>query len=313
MNKREAVFNLLDETQAPSYIPAAFFLHFPPEFHAGQAAVEKHIEFFRYTNMDLVKIQYERVFPTLTHIQKPEDWVQMPRYGLDFYEGQLEAVKGLVQTLKDEAVVILTLYSPFMCAGHSVGNERLEQHLRQDASAVAKGMEVITDSLLAFVRECIKLGVDGFYTSTQGGEANRFDDPAIFDTAIKPYDLTLMDEINETCEFNILHVCDYVKGYDDFSRFVDYPGDIVNCPLHLGDEEITMQAAADMFNRPYMGGMERLGVIATGTPEDVKQATEAILKEAPKRFMLGADCTIPSETPWDNLKAAIETAHAWKP
>ena len=71
-------------------------------------------------------------------------------------------------------------------------------------------MEAVTDSLLTFVRACVKLGVDGFYASTQGGERGRFDDPGIFDRAIKPYDLTVMNEINATCEFNILHVCDYV-------------------------------------------------------------------------------------------------------
>ena len=62
MNKREAVLSLLSSDQQPPFVPAAFFLHFPPEFHAGQAAVSKHIEFFRYTGMDLVKIQYERTF-----------------------------------------------------------------------------------------------------------------------------------------------------------------------------------------------------------------------------------------------------------
>lgn len=307
MNKRDIVLNLVNETQPSPYIPAAFFLHFPTAFHAGQAAVEKHIEFFRYTGMDLVKIQYERTFPTITDIQKPEDWVNMPRYGADFFEEQLKAVSGLVQALKSEAVVVMTLYSPFMCAGHT--SDLLVEHLQQDPEAVKKGIEAITDSLLTFVRECIKLGVDGFYASTQGGEAGRFDDPRIFDIAIKPYDLTVMNEINDNCQFNILHVCDHSLDYDDFSHVTDYPGDIVNCPLNLGDGKITMKAAAEMFKRPYMGGLERLGILATGTPEQVKQATETVLHEAPERFILGADCTVPAETSWDNLKAAIDSAH----
>lgn len=312
MNKRDAVLSLLDDSQEAPYIPAAFFLHFPSEFHAGQAAVDKHIEFFRHTGMDLVKIQYERTFPEIADIQKPEDWVKMPRYGVDFFEGQLKAVEGLVQALKGEAVVVVTLYSPFMCAGHATGRNLLVEHLEQDPEAVKKGMEVVTESLLTFVRECIKLGVDGFYASTQGGEADRFNVPGIFDSAIKPYDLTVMNEINEACEFNILHVCDYSLDYDSFSRFLDYPGHVVNSPLNLGDDKITMKEAAEMFKRPYMGGMERLGTIAKGTPEQVKQEAEAVLREAPGKFMLAADCTVPSETPWDNLKAAIDTAHGWR-
>ncbi len=143
-------------------------------------------------------------------------------------------------------------------------------------------------------------------------KSGRFDDPGIFDLAIKPYDLTVMNEINENCPFNILHVCDYALAYDDFSRFLDYPGDVVNCPLHLGGEKLSTQTAAEMFKRPYLGGLERLGILATGTPEQVKRETEAVLRAAPKRFILGADCTVPSDTPWDNLKAAIDTAHGWE-
>jgi len=313
MNKRDVVLSLLDDSSQLPYIPAGFFLHFAPEFHQGQAAVDKHLEFFRYTGMDFVKIQYERVFPHLPDIRRPDDWAKMPRYGQDFYEGQLQAVEGLVKAVKHEAVIVQTLYSPFMCAGHTTSDALLTAHLNQEPDKVAKGLAIITESLQTFVRACIKLGVDGFYTSTQGGEAGRFTNPNVFDQYIKPYDLTLMDEINRDCPFNILHVCDYQRDYNDFAPFFDYPGDIVNCPLKVGNRMLTPQEAAQLFKRPYMGGMERKGIIATGTPDQIRQAAQSVLREAPAKFVLAADCTVPSETPWDNLKTAIDAAHAHKP
>ncbi len=313
MNKRDVVLSLLHEDQKPAYVPAAFFLHFPPEFHAGQAAVDKHLEYFRYTGMDFIKIQYEQTFPRVPEIRTPDDWAKMPHYGRDFYGGQLKAVEGLVKAAKNEAVVIQTLYSPYMCAGHTATDALLTEHLRQAPDKVRKGLEVITDSLMIFVRECIKLGVDGFYTSTQGGEAGRFDNPRIFEQYIKPFDLVPMNEINRTCPFNILHVCDYQRDYDTFSPFLDYPGNIVNCPLNVGNRKLTPREAAHMFRRPYMGGLERKATIATGTPDQIRQAVEYVLREAPARFMLGADCTVPNDTSWDNLKTAIASAHAHKP
>ena len=129
MNKREAVLSLIDENQAVPYTPAAFFLHFPPEYHTGQAAVDKHLEYFRATGMDFIKIQYERTFPPIPDIRVPDDWAKMPHYGLDFYEGQLEAVEGLIKAAKAEAVIIMTLYSPYMCAGHTTSDELLTEHL----------------------------------------------------------------------------------------------------------------------------------------------------------------------------------------
>jgi hypothetical protein len=69
MNKRESVLALLDKDKSQAVIPAAFFIHFDKAFHRGQAAVEKHLEYFRYTGMDVVKIQYEDTFPHLPEIQ----------------------------------------------------------------------------------------------------------------------------------------------------------------------------------------------------------------------------------------------------
>ena len=310
--KREAVLSLLEPGRKPDYIPAAFFLHFDPAYHRGQAAVDKHLEYFRYTGMDMVKIQYEQTFPHLPEIRRPEDWARMPCYGLDFYEAPLHLVEGLVKAAKSEALVIQTLYSPFMCAGHTAGAQLIVDHIKQDPERVRHGMQVITDSLMRFVKECVRLGLDGFYTSTQGGEDGRFDDPALFEACIRPYDLALMEEINRTCLFNILHVCDYHLPYRDLAPFVEYPGHVVNASLELTGGKISAQEVAARFGRPYMGGLERKGVIATGSPREVQQAVEDVLRTAPERFILGADCTVPSETSWDNLKTPIATAHTFR-
>ena len=310
MNKRDRVLSLLDASQPQTTIPAAFFMHFGKAYRQGQAAVDKHLEYFRYTGMDFVKIQYEHAFPHRPEIQRPEDWAKMPLYKEDFYEAPLGVVEGLVKAAKHEALVLITLYSPFMSAGHTTSDRMITEHIKTDPEQVKRGMEIITESLMTFVKACIRLGVDGFYASTQGGEAHRFADKTLFETCVKPYDLILMEEIDRACPFNILHVCDYHGGYDDLTPFLDYPGDAVNCSLELGDACITGKEAARMFGRPWMGGMERKGVIATGTQDEVEQAVADVLRDAPDRFILGADCTVPGDTSWDNLRAAIDTAHA---
>ncbi len=83
--------------------PAAFFLHFDPAFHRGQPAVDKHLEYFRQTDMDFVKIQFELPFPVRAEIVRPADWRKMPLYREDFYAPQLDVVKGLVKAAKKDA------------------------------------------------------------------------------------------------------------------------------------------------------------------------------------------------------------------
>jgi uroporphyrinogen decarboxylase len=310
VNKREALLGLLEKGRHQPYIPAAFFLHFDDAHHFGAPAVQKHLEYFRFTGMDFVKIQYERVYPAIADIRRPEDWAKMPSYPLEFYRPTLTAVDGLVKAAKKEALVVVTLYSPFMCAGHTTSLTLLTEHLQQNPDAVRKGFEAITDSLMRFVKECIRIGVDGFYASTQGGEAGRFRDASVFTRYVKPFDLVLMNEMNRACPFNILHVCDYNAPYSDFSAYVDYPGHVVNCNPHLAGRTMPWAEVARMFGRPCMGGLDRHGVIAKGSEAEIGAAVKRSLDEATRPFILGADCTLPADTRWENIRAAIAAAHA---
>ena len=173
MNKRDELMSLLDSSHKPGRVPAAFFLHFDPAFHRGQAAVDKHLEFFRFTGMDLVKIQFERHMPAMDMVG-PQDWAKVPLYGRDFWAEPLAVVKGIVEAAKKDALVILTLYSPFMLATQIAEPEIVVRHIEENPEAFKRGIEVITQGLMLFVKECIALGVDGFYASTQGGESGRF-------------------------------------------------------------------------------------------------------------------------------------------
>jgi uroporphyrinogen decarboxylase len=309
MNKRDLLFSVIDPKARPAGIPAAFFLHFDPAYHLGQPAVDKHLEYFRYTGMDFVKIQFELPFPRQPEIQKPTDWDKLPFFKLDHYEPMLKVVGGLVNAAKKEAPVLLTLYSPYMLINNMVGAETATRLMQENPDAYRVAIGRMTESLLQFVHAGIQAGLDGFYHSTQGGEARRLPDPSLFDVCIRPYDLAIMGEINRACPFNILHVCDYHAPYDDLTKFKDYPGHVVNSSLDLAGREVTAQEVSRLFGRPFMGGLERLGIISQGTPEQIRAAVNAALAAAPERFILGADCTVPPQTSWDNLRLAIQIAH----
>jgi uroporphyrinogen decarboxylase len=311
MNKRDMMLSLIHGPTSPEYVPAAFFLHFDNSYHRGQAAIDKHLEFFHSTGMDFVKIQYEQPFPSSTPIRKPEDWAHAPLCSEEFFEAPIHVVEGLVKAAKSEALVILTLYSPFMWAAHLAEDGAITNHLQENPEAVKKGLEIMTENVLTLVRGCKRACVDGFYASSQGGEAFRFQDPTIFQKYIKPTDLAVWDELS-SCAFNILHICDYEGGYDDLTPFLAYPGHVVNSSLKVGDQTLTPKDASQLFGRPFMGGMERKGVLATGNSEVIRQTVTDVLEQTPERFILAADCTVPSDTPWENLRTAIETAHQFR-
>jgi uroporphyrinogen decarboxylase len=292
-------------------VPAAFFLHFGEAYRLGSAAIQRHMEFFKSTGMDFVKIQFELGFPRLD-VSSAADFDRIPALPVDYYAPQLEVVKGLVDAMKDEALVVLTLYSPFMIAGQMAGNQTVIDYLESEPDAVFNGMEAITGSLIGFVRECGRLGLDGFYHSTQGAEAKRFKNRETFLKWVKPTDHRLMNVIDEAFAFNILHICDYHEeygGYDDLTPFLDYPGHVVNVSTTIGGQPMSPEELSRLFNRPYMGGLSRLGPLSSGTEDEARAAAQEVLRNAPPKFILGADCTVPGHTRWENLRAAIEASH----
>jgi uroporphyrinogen decarboxylase len=310
MDKREVMLGMAGGQPKAGYVPAAFFLHFDEAHRGGAGAVNRHLEFFRSTGMDFVKIQYEHPFPRLPDVREPGDWARISAPGIDHYEEPLRVVEGIVKAARREAVVVLTVYSALMQAVHATSPDLLTAHLDQDPEPVARGLAKIAESILLLVRAGAKLGLDGFYLSTQGGEAGRFAVPGIFERFIKPSDLLVMREAERLCRCNILHVCDYHGDYEDLAPYREYPGHIVNAGLRLRSGRRTPREIEATFDRPFLGGMDRHGVLAGGPPERIRAEVGAVLREAPRRFLLGADCTVPSETPWENLKAAVDAAHA---
>lgn len=312
-SKRDLMMEVLNMEAKPGYIPAGFFMHFGVR---GDAAVKAHLDHFRGAGMDFVKIQFDEQTlppPSNNPITTPQDWSKFPVYSEKWWEPSLYLLKALIKEAKAEALIIQTLFSPYQMAKQAVPWKVLVEHAKLDADSVCRGMENITLSLLHFAQAAARLGVDGFYTCTQGGETNRFADRALFNRVVKNYDMLLYKEASALVPYNIMHICDYDGSYEDFNaRFQDYPGQVINVPLSADGRPLSLRQAADVFKRPVMGGLNRLGTLSTGTVEEVKKATLEVLKDAPANVILGADCTVSAKTPLENLRMAITTAHEYR-
>ena len=310
-SKRDLMMQVLDMSHPPNYIPAGFFMHFGVK---GDAAVKAHLDYFHVTGMDFVKIQFdEQGLPKNEQIKTASDWAKMPILTEKWFEPSLYLLKALIKKAKSEALILQTLYSPYQMAKQAVPWDVLVAHVKEDPESVCRGMENITLSIMNFVHAAVRLGVDGFYTCSQGGETNRVADQVLFNRTIKNYDMILYKEVSQLVPFNILHICDYEGSYEGFaSRFQDYPGQVVNVPLTADNKPLSLAKASGIFNRPVMGGLDRHGILTTGSPEEIKKATINLLKDAPANIILSANCTVDRKIPIENLKAAINAAHSFR-
>jgi uroporphyrinogen decarboxylase len=312
VNKREKVLAVLDRSKPNPYVPAAFFMHFNDKF--GPGAVKTHIEFFRATNMDFSKIQYEIELPRQPEIKSPKDWDKIKVYGKELFEPQLDVIRQIVKELKPEALVIPTVYSPLLLAASVVGMETYLAHAAEDPDAVAKGIERLTENILFYIRESVKIGVDGFYLSTHGGDKAAFYNGPLFDKLVRPYDEILFKEATGNSLFNILHICSPENTYQELDHLAAYPGSVINPPVLLNDGSRTdLKGVEQLFGRPVMSGLDHHGVIAHGSFEEIKKEVDEVLRnKAPQNFIFAANCTIPGETSWKTLRSVIDYAHEWR-
>jgi uroporphyrinogen decarboxylase len=301
VNKVERVRTALAGEQVDR-IPAGFWFHFPPEQAHGQASINAHLKFYRESSVDFLKVMNEHPYQANVDIKRPADWRQVRPAPLSvpFYQEQLDEVKAIVDALGGDCLVITTLFGPFASGNHA-SNHMVTEHLKIDADSVHQGLGAIAESLAEFALACVDAGASGIYYSAQGGEAYRFTEEQ-FLRYIKPHDLTILERIDDRGEFHLLHVC---KDQIRLELYADYPGHAVNWAVTKND--LDLNQGRDLFRRTVVGGMDDRGVIVDGSPQDIRAAVGQVIAEAgTEAFILGADCTVPTDIPVSNIRVAVE-------
>ena len=304
-SKKEIMDRFVAGTLDPSYAPAAFFIHFHSDQKEGDAAVQAHLNYFHESGMDILKVQFEQGAPRITEMTE-EGIKLIPE---DFYRPTLEIIAKLQEAEGKDVYVLPTLYSAYQISHNTMGEELIISAAKEQPELYKKVLDSYRDALIWLVKECKKIGIQGFYMCTQGGEITFYDIPGFFDTFVKPYDLAVMSECNLDTKMNILHICNWEGPYDDLTRFKDYPAQIINTPDNLNGVPFSLADGVKLFGRPVLGGFNRLGEFNTISAEEAAAQTRRILTESPKgRVMIGADCTVGS-APLANIKAAVAAAH----
>lgn len=308
-NKKEIMDAFKAGTLPSSYAPAAFFVHFDRDHKAGDAAVNAHLQYLLKTNADILKVQFEQYVERIPNLDKQETWDSVKPIPEDYYRPTVEIIKQIQECVGRDIYVMPTVYSAYQVARQSLRDENIAKAAVERPEDLKRVLNYYLKALEWFVKECKSVGIEGFYMTTQGGEMKYNSIPGFFEDIIKPLDLQLMQLMQQDSKLTILHICDWEGTYDDLSKYVDYPGDIVNTPLHLNGTPFTLTDGEKLFGRPVLGGLKKEETIIKGSADDVTKAVEEILANSPQgRVMIGADCTV-SAAPIENIHAAVSAAH----
>ena len=307
-NKREVMDQFVAGKLDPSYVPSAFFIHFGAGKTVGEAAVRAQLEYLVATDMDILKVQFEQYVPRIRDLDTDEGWENFRPIPEDYYRPTFEIIQRLQEVAGRNIYVLPTIYSTYQVATQGLGRNIIPG-FQNHPEALKKILDNYTDALLWLIKECKKIGIEGFYLPTQGGEDQLNQYEGFFENFVMPYDLKVMGEANEGTKMNILHICDWTGTYESLSRFKDYPGQIVNTPIVVDGKPFTLEDGYKLFKRPVLGGLDRQKEIIHSSEDEIAKLVDQVLAEAPKgKVMLGAECTV-SDAPLGNLQTAVYTAH----
>lgn len=99
MTKKERVLRSLNN-QVVDKVPVGFWFHFPEEMDLKSECVDAHIQFYKKSDIDFIKIMSDGYFdyPNLIipKIKNPEDWFLMKPLGENhpFIEEQVQRAKN---------------------------------------------------------------------------------------------------------------------------------------------------------------------------------------------------------------------------
>ncbi|NMB21354.1 MAG: uroporphyrinogen III decarboxylase, partial [Firmicutes bacterium] len=240
---------------------------------------------------------------------------QVPAHTKDspFMRDQLELTKMVLESYKGEAFSLATIHGITASAIHPIEarygyvpvREMLCEHLRANEKPVLAAMDRIADAMCELVVESASLGIDGIYYASLGGERHFFTDEE-FARWIEPFDLRIMKTAREAGLYNFLHIC---KENLNVQRYANYGelADVVNWGVF--ETHFSLEEGRKLFpNATIMGGLaNRSGVLVEGSLEEIAAAAKKVVAEfGSTGFILGADCTLPTEIALERVKAAVD-------
>lgn len=164
-----------------------------------------------------------------------------------------------------------------------------------DPSFVRDLFEFILDLEIRFARAQVEVGVDLIGI---GDAAASLVGPRFYDEFVWPYEKKLVDAVHAMGARVRLHIC------GNINRILDGVGrlgcDIVDLDYMVAIDKARQAMGPDQV---FCGNLHPVAVLCNGTPEAIRTALEQCHRQAGSRYIVGAGCEVPRQTPLENVRA----------
>lgn len=333
LDRKQLVLDAMDN-KAVERVPAGFWFHFlADEIHSNafeqpeltEQVLAGEIKYIEESQPDFVKIMTDGFFPYTSEsflaAKTSEDLKHLQPLPKDdkWFTYQVAYAKKLTDKYGDKIATFYNLFCPgtiikFMQPNLEDGEPYLASLVREDKEAVKAAFDVISDDLAELARRMItEAHVTGVYFSLQNllGEGITRE---IYEEVFAPGEKKILAAANSVSDYNILHICGYAGHRNDLSWYEDYEVKTINWAAVV--EDVELEDGKKLFGgRAVLGGFGNSteDVLYKGTKAEIKAETKRLLDKAGTTgVILGADCTVPRDTPREHFQWVREALEEYK-
>ncbi|MDR1444195.1 MAG: uroporphyrinogen decarboxylase [Treponema sp.] len=329
MTNRELLLEALNN-RAVERLPAGFWFHFVADSEKtkglerpelAEQSVKGHRRFFEQFHPDFVKVMSDGFFgyPQKGEqvkldlgVEKIGDLVKFQPVAEDhpWIQAQIAQVKKITALQKD-TMYFYNIFSPSTALKRIIGLEALITYFREDPSLLADTLLRMAEGIAVQSRSVIqKGGADGIYLSAQNHDITRITDDE-YRRYFSPADHLVLDAANEVSENNILHICGFRGCKNHLDAWTGYKAKAYNWAVNV--EGVSLAEGKKLFGgAAVIGGFANTAgdPIYRGSRAEIEACTKAIIAEAGRKgVILGADCTVPDDTPFEHFEWVRESGN----
>ncbi len=319
MNKHQRLHAAIHK-QTVDRPPIALWRHFPIDDLDAEKLARRVIEFQNAYDFDFVKVTPAASYVaemyggelrdagnregTRTHVRRVinawQDWKKIEPVANDhpIMQRERDAIQRIRAGLGKDVPIMQTIFSPLSCA-RTLAGDRLIQDLREHPSEVLHALQHLGTTMEHFAHCSIEAGADSLFLATQVASRDVLT-PAEARAFGTSNDLALLNHLGSHVDFILLHIHGENIYFEELAK---YPVQIVN--WHDRKTAPTLREGKKLFHGAVAGGIEEWGVLADGTPDQIRaQIQDAIQQTDGFGLIVAAGCVISTDTPEDNIRAA---------
>ena len=257
------------------------------------------VEFFDNQPVAIVEDQALLADKTkLAHLKIPD-----PLGGGRMHNG-INALAFFKQRVGGDKLIEGWIEGPCAEAADLRGINTLMLDFYDDPQFVRDLFDFVLEMELRFAKAQVEAGAESIGL---GDAAASLVGPQIYEEFIWPYEKKMVEGIHAMGAKVRLHICGNIR------RILGGLGKL-GCDIVDVDSLVTLSEAREKTgtNQVLLGNINPVTVIRNGSVNDVIQAVTECHRQAGSRFIVGAGCEIPRDTPPENFRALAEYAHSHK-